>query len=245
MPDFIKRPDAEFDAWQDNFVTKVNLYKAGWGLSADALAEWTLLTVTPGDKKAEWMVRWAKVKSGEFTHSDIVFKDSSRRSYESGDANNPNDTSLRLFINRYIRHNTKVSDGQKADIGLTIPDENKTPAPGVDGSSVLREVAGQLMKNEHLYQLSLVNTPGVKSLAKGTGVEGIEIFMAFTPPASVIVPPAAKDYAFDGESTGGYYKRQFDEGQEELKAWYKARKRFKGKTKTWGPFSKPWSGTIS
>ncbi len=244
MTDFIGHSDADFDAWQENFVIKVNLYKATWGLSADALTEWTFLTVTAGDKKAEWVLRWATVKSGEFTHSDVVFKNSARHSYESGDINNPEDTSLRMFINRYIRYNPLVSDGQKADIGITIPSEQRTPAPGVDGSNVMREVAGQLLKNEHLFQLSQVNTPGVKSLAKGTGVDGIEIFIAITP-ITVTVSPAAKEYAFDGESKGGYYKRQFDDGQEELKAWYKARKRFKGRTKTWGPFSKPWWGVIS
>ncbi len=245
MAILIPRSDLDFDAFQDNFVIKVNLYKSGWGLSADALLEWTKLTVTAGDKKAEWVLRWAKVKSGDFTHSDIVFKNTARHSYESGDVNNFDDTSLRLFINRYIRFNTKVSAGQKADIGITIAGEQKKPAPGVDGANVIREVAGQLMKNEHLFQLSLVNTPGVKSLAKGTGVDAIEIYLAYTAPATVIVPPAANDYVQDGESKGGYYKRQFVEGQEELKAWYKARKRFKGRTKTWGPFSKPWNGTIS
>ena len=150
MVDFIGRSDADFDDWQDNFVAKVNLNKATWNLSEAALDEWTFLTVTAGDKKAEWVLRWAKVKSGEFTHSDVVYKDSARRSYESGDVNNPADTSLRIFINRYIRFNPLVTDGQKAEIGITIPDEQKTPAPGVDGSNVLREVAGQLLKNEHL-----------------------------------------------------------------------------------------------
>lgn len=244
MGDFIGRSDADFDAFQDNYVTNVNLFKATWGLSADALTEWTFLTVTAGDKKAEWVLRWAKVKSGEFTHSDVVFKDTARHSYESGDVNNPADTSLRIFTNRYIRFNPLVTDGQKAAIGITIPDEQRSPAPGVDGSNVMREVAGQVIKNEHLFHLSLVNTPGVKSLAKGTGVDAIEIYIAFTP-ITVTVSPAAKEYTLDGESKGGYYKRQFDDGQEETKAWYKARKRFKGRTKTWGPFSKPWSGTIS
>ena len=244
MPDFIPHSDSDFDDWQDNFVTKVNTYKSGWGLSVDALAEWTLLTVTAGDKKDDWTVRWAKVKSGGFEHSDVVFKNTARQSYESGDVNNPLDTSLRLFNKRYIANNPKVTDGQKADIGTTIVDEKKSPAPGVDGTNALREVTGQILKNEHLYQLSLINTPGVKSLAKGEGVDAIEVWMAFTA-AGVKEPPAIDDYRPDGEASDGHYKRQFEEGQEDWKAWYKARKRFKGKTKTWGPFCNPWSGTIS
>ena len=244
MPDAIPRSDLLFDPWQDNFVTKVNLYKSGWAWPAEADTEWTLLTNTPGVKKKDWDLRWGKVKTKEFEHKDVVFKDSARQSYESGDVNNPADTSLRLFINRYIRHNPKVSDGQKSDIGITIADETKTPAPGVDVINALREVTGQIMKNEHLYQLSLVTTPGVTSRAKGAGVDAIEVFMAFTEIA-VKEAPAAKEFAPVGEASGGYYSHQFEETQEGMKAWYKARKRFKGRPKTWGPFSKPWSGVIS
>jgi len=242
--DYIQSKDADFHNWQKNFVEKANLYKSGWDLSDDAETEWTLLTNTTGVKLKAWEPAWIIVSSGEFTHSQDVAKNEARKSYESGNAEDPTDTSIRLFIARYIRNNPKVTNQQKAAMGLTVADDSKSPSPGVEASNALREVVGNMGPINHLLHRSNISTPGVESKAKGDGVDAIEIWIAITE-ATVTECPGLKEFMFVGEASRGIYTHQFEMPLLGKKAWYIARKRFTGKKKTWGPFCLPWYGLIS
>ena len=241
---YIPRPDSAFNLWQNNFVTKANVYIVGWALSATALTEWQLLTNTPGKKKLEWDEAWRKVATGQFESHHTVRKTYARKSYESGRRTQAHDTSLRLFIARYVRNNPQVTTEQKANLGLTIPDMIKTPHPGVDAASKSIGLLGAVKDIKHLMHRSSVTTPGAESRGLAYGVDGIEVHMAFTEATCKQSPPVS-EFKFDGEVKYGLYARQFDVEQECLRAWYVARKRFKGKKKTYGPFSTPWSALIT
>jgi hypothetical protein len=167
-----------------------------------------------------------------------------RKDYENGRKDDPEDTSLRLFIARYIRNNPRVTNQQKADMGLTVPDLINSPAPGTGGVNVNVEVSGVIKAMDHLMHRSLVTTPGVISKALGEGVDAIEVHIAYTD-AGAKEPPPPTEFSLDGEVKRGNYVRQFAEEQEGMRIWYKARKRFKGKTKTYGPFCRAWSAVIS
>jgi len=239
--DYIPAADNLFDAWQLNFVEKVNLYKSTWNWPADVNTEWLLLTTTVDVKKIAWDKSWLKVASKEFEHKDVVKKNAARKSYESGDVNNPEDTSVRLFIARHIRNNPKVTADQKADMGLTVPDHTKTPSPGPGANSVC---TGCIKTMGHLVHRSSVTTPGVESKGKEPEVDAIEVHMAFTA-GDVKETPDPKEFTPDGEAKRAVYVKQFDESMEGKRAHYKARKRYKGRVKTYGPFSNPWSALIS
>jgi hypothetical protein len=127
---------------------------------------------------------------------------------------------------------------------LTVPDHQKTPTPDAEKEVINTDVSGMIKSVSRLKHRNEVVTPGVKSKALGYGIDAIEIHITITE-ASVKDTPPAKDFMLDGEAKGGNYTRQFDEEQQGKKAWYKARKRFKGKTRTFGPFCKAWSSLIS
>jgi hypothetical protein len=241
--DFIPRSDHLFDPWQNNFVNKVNLHKSGWGLPANAITEWTLLTDTNNVKKKAWDVAWKKVSSGMFYRSDTQRKNDARRSYESGNINDPEDVSLRFFINRFIRNNPRVTNDQKVDMGLRVPDLIKTPSPGASGSGVNSEVFGTIIIVRHLIHTSRVITPGSTKKGLEKGVEAIEVYLSITE-AGIKVAPAIREFNLVGEVKRGLYTHTFDFEQEEMRAWYIARKRYKGRIRTYGPFSEPWSGLI-
>jgi hypothetical protein len=240
---FIPAADMQFDSWQLTFVAAVNNYKSGWGWTPTAEAEWTLLTNTPDKKKLAWDKAIAITRTHNAKPSEILAMNEARKDYEFGDKKNPADTSLRIFINRNIRFNPHVTLDQKREMGLTIPDETKTPTSDFKSKISGTELEGSAKNISHLLQKSTVHTPGQKSKAKGEGVDAIEIFLCVTE-LSVKVAPELKDFQMVGEVSRGTYTHTFPPESEGKRAWYYVRLRIKGKVKTYGPPSAAWSAII-
>ena len=241
--DYIPRSNAKFNPWQINFTAKVDLFKSGWNWPPSVVNEWKALTDPADSKKQTYDKAWAKVSTGVFDSADEQRLKDARKSYESGDKQNPDDISIRIFINRNIRFNPLVTNDQKIDMKLIVPDEVKTPSPGPEQNIDSLILVGSVKSISKLSHTSAVNRPGAKSKAKGEGVDEIEVFIAFTD-ADATEAPAMKDFQYDGEVKRGLYKRIFDVLQEGKRAWYYARLRFKGKKITFGPPSDFWDSII-
>ena len=241
--DFIPASNRVFNDWQGNFVTVAHGYFPDWDLPPAADTEWGKLVTVPGNKQTRWKNAWNIVSTGEFTRSQEVEMLKARASYESGHKDDPGDTSLRLFIKRYIRYNPRVTDAQKQEMGLLVPDEVISQTSPELAKSEEAGLLGKVASAQHLLQISEVTIPGQKSKAKGQGVEDIQVFIAFTD-ATTTTPPDIKDFAYDGVVLRGKYKRNFETSQVGKKAWYYARVMIKGKTRTYGPPSEFWSAVI-
>jgi hypothetical protein len=241
--DFIPHADSPFNDWQNNFVTRANVYMPSWGLTTAALTEWTLLTNTPGKKKRLWDQAWPTIASRLFDRGDTALKKRARKEYEFGFKDEANDTSLRMYISRYLRNNPLVTTEQRVDLGLRIPDLIRTPSPGADGAGQNMNVEGAIAGMKHFMHRSCVMIPGALHKGLDVGVDAIEVYLVIKE-ASVKEPPDVKEYTMDGEVKRGYYIREFDFEHEGMRAWYLARIRFKGRKKTFGPYSYPWSGLI-
>ncbi|MHB8261829.1 MAG: hypothetical protein ACYDCN_13520 [Bacteroidia bacterium] len=230
---FISTGNAPFDAWQDNFVTKVNLYKGGWGWSADANADWTLLTGTGNNKQARWVAAWAIVKTKEFLHSDEIELIKAHQSYESGDVKNMDDISIRIFIKRYIAFNKKVTDKQKAAMRMTVDDTVKTT------TSISTEATGKLMPTyisvKHQIHLSIefeLTYPGTKSKKLQHGVKEAMGFILVQAASLTTIPdPAAKNsgYTYYGDFKRGKLTTNFTETQEGMAVLIYMQTKGKGK----------------
>ena len=241
--DYIPNGRGAFDDWQDNLVTQANSFIPTWGLPTAATAEWTLLTNTPGKKKKRWEAAWAIVKTKVFTRPQEEELIEARKDYESGHRDDPNDTSLRLFIARYIRNNPRVTGPQKLAMGLPVPDEVISPSTDTQSKSPGSELSGKVRQGEHLIQHSDVLIEGQISKALPEGVKCIQIFIAYTEAAVTVAPPKSA-FVYDGEVKRGKYNRVFDEAQEGKRAWYYARMLFSGKIPTYGPPSPVWNAVI-
>jgi len=214
--DFIPSGNAEFDAWQANFVVKVNSYKSLWNWNSDATSEWTLLTGANNVKQARWAAIWAIISSKEFLPSQEVELKAARKSYESGDKNNAADTSLRLFVKRYIANNKNVSPQQKKACRLTVPDTIITQS----GDIAERIAEPQLtLKNQlHLIHQLEIKYPGSTSKAKADGVKDIMVYM-IVQEANLAIP-SLDAFKYVGDVKRGNYTSHFADTQEGLKAYY-------------------------
>jgi hypothetical protein len=240
---FIPASNVTFNSWQSNFVNVVNNNLSGWQLSAQALDEWTALTVGTKSKKTRWEKSWNIVSTRNFNRSQQVEMLDARKSYEFGNKFSAKDTSLRIFISRYLRNNPLVSTDQKGLMGLTVPDTVKTPTSALTSVVSGSDFLGAVVYGTHLIHHSEIYIPGRRSKAKAKGVENIQVFIAFTE-ASVKTPPDIKDFAYDGTVKGGKYARMFSPDQEAMRAWYYVRIKLKGQSHSYGPPSEIWNAVI-
>lgn len=236
--DYIPAGNGPFYFWQQNWVTKVNLYISGWDLSQNALAEWQLLSNTQGVKKLAYEAAWLIVSSGEYTDTQHQAFEDARKSYESGDTNNPQDTSIRLFYKRYIVNNRYVTNAQKEDIGTTVPKSTSVAPVSSTAKTIaspeLTPVVKRYARLEHTIQAV---EPGTKSYALPKGIDSYDVFLVVTE-LSVTVPPAVSAYTYVGQIKRGFYTQTFDEAQEGKRAWYIIRIKIKGVyKKTTAPIS--------
>ncbi len=205
--------------------------------------EWTLLTNTVAVKKKAWDAAWAIVSTGNFLPSDDANKNECRKSYESGNADDPEDTSLRLFIARYIRFWPSVTKEQKVAMRLLPPDLTKSPAPEVGATNILREVIGSIVQSSRLMHRCKIVTPNVTYRGLGEGIACIDVFMALVA-ADSKESPSIKEYVWVGNTNGGIYTQIFEIEQLDMIAYYVARKVLKGSPKKFGPFCEPWKGRV-
>jgi len=217
--DFIPTELAALVAWQNNFVTHVNAFKAGWNLNSDAVAEWNLLTGTGNLKQARFLAAWAIVSSKEFKHSDEEELKLARHSYISGDKDNPADTSIRLFIKRYIANNIHVNGTQKKAMRLTVVDEVKTAA--VDPSGRILNTYISTKKQSHLVIEVEVNYPGTKSKKKQKGIKEVMLYMLVQAASVTTIPdPETTTYKYIGDMKRGVFTSHFTLSQEGMAALY-------------------------
>ncbi len=239
--DFIPHDCHLFNDWQNNLINVANSHIESWGLTNLALEEWTLLTMTERKKKKRWEAIWFVVSKKDSKSSEKTELRSARKDYENGNPRNPKDTSLRLFITRYIRDNTKVTTQQKAEMRVTVPIDSQSSASPTTSKNAQKELQGSVTMIKHLYHQSIVKVIGRKSLALGEGVYSIRVFIAFTQ-ATDKTPPSIEKFKLDGTVSLGKYPPTFTEEEECLRAWYYARIVFKGRKKRYVPPANP--GTL-
>lgn len=111
MADYIPAPDAEFNAWQTNFVTYANANLAALGLVAGDMTPITAAQTT-------WASTYpAHVTAQAAAQSARAAKDGARVAYIA---------QLRALVKR-LQASASVSDAERASLGITIPDPGSAP----------------------------------------------------------------------------------------------------------------------
>ncbi|HEX7413684.1 MAG TPA: hypothetical protein VF411_06515, partial [Bacteroidia bacterium] len=193
-----------------------------WAWSADAIADWALLTGTGNNKQARWAAAWAIVESKEFLRSDEVELKKAHQSYESGDVKNVNDISIRIFIKRYIAFNKKVTDKQKAAMRLTVVDAVITVAGLPNAKLVPTHLS--LKKQMHLATETEINYAGRKSKAKNKKIKNVCIYLLVQAANLTTLPdPNKTNYAHIGNMVRGVFTQPFTADQENMAALFTMR----------------------
>ena len=160
--DYIPDGDARFDAWQSNFVTYVNDHLAELGLNAadvaglnGSAASWT--SDYPAHGAAQSAARAA-----------TEAKQRARVELKS---------MIRPLVRR-LQAESQVDDGERAAMGITVPDRVATPAGPPVTRPVVRVDSGQRLR--HTIHFADEATPTRR--AKPPGVMGAEIWVKLGDP---------------------------------------------------------------
>lgn len=165
MADYIPGPDANFQAWQSNFVTYANANLAALGLTAADMAPITAAQST-------WQTAFpAHIAAANAAKAARQAKTGARAAYVAV---------LRPLV-RQLQASDVVSDAERAALGITVRQEPTPIGPPTTAPLVAIECGARLQQT-----LRFVDEATPTRKAKPAGVMGVEIWnkVGTTPPAN-------------------------------------------------------------
>lgn len=189
MADYLPQSDAQFDVWQANFVIYAAANTAGLGLVAG--------DITPvSNAQAVWAATYtdhlAKQNAAQAARN---LKDSRRGEFEAA---------IRPLVRR-LQASASVDDGERAALGITVPDPTATPAP----IPTTRPV-GQVDTRQRLqHTIAWVDEATPTSKARPAGVQGAEVWVKVQPTTEA-APPDPSGYTFLALDSRSPYLATYD-----------------------------------
>ncbi len=216
--DYIPRGDADFNAWQANFVNYAAANMTDLGL---ALADLTPITTAHG--------AWTS------SLTDHVAAQATAQS--ACEAKNANRTVLETLIRALVRRlqaSPEVSDAEREALGITVRDSTATDAAPLTTRPICRIDTSQRLR--HTIHFADESTPTRR--AKPAGAMGVEIWVKIDP-----TPPVDPgELTFLAVDTRTPYARDFDGVDGGKQAHYMLRwVNTRGET---GPWSETATATI-
>jgi hypothetical protein len=141
---------------------------------------------------------------------------------------------VRLFVNANLRYNELLTDEDRKQLGLTIPDDEPTPETEPDTIPVVDFIDTTLLRRIILH----IKDMNGKSRAKPRGVHGVEIVWAILDAA----PSSIEDLTHSAFSTRLHYPFDFDENRRGKTIWLCLR--WENNRGQKGPWSEIYSAII-
>ncbi len=218
MADYIPGPDANFQAWQSNFVTYANANLAALGLVA---ADMTPVTTAQTAWNTAFPAHVAAVNAAKAAKQT---KDENRAAHVAA---------IRPLVRR-LQASLSVSDAEKASLGITVA---QSPSP-IGAPTTAPQVAIEC-GNRLQQTLRFVDSATPTKKAKPAGVLGVEIWnkVGITP------PPGESDLRFVAVDTNAPHLMHFDsaDGGKTNYVWM----RWVSPTGERGPWSEQAQATIA
>lgn len=166
MPDYIPAADAQFQAWQANFVTYVNAHMADLGLAPDDVAAVNTAAVT-------WTADYpAHIAAQTAAQGARAAKAGARDTLEAA---------VRLLVRR-LQASPDVDDAERAAMGITVHDGEGAALSGPPKTRPVVKVDTS-ERLQHTIHFADEATPTRK--AKPDGAMGAEIWVKVGDPAPV------------------------------------------------------------
>lgn len=214
--DYIPSKDAEFNTFQDDFMTIVQPKLNAWNIPA---AAFTVLQ----NEQITWNTAYGVAKNvNNRSRSDVLAKDTARESYEK---------ELREFVQEHLAHNSDVSNTNRKKLGITVRDTERTRVQVPSNSPRI-----SIDKIENMRHTLLITNPkNPKSRSKPKGVRAVQIFRFIGDEP----PNDTKQYRFTGNATRARFISEFKTADAGKTAFYIARyENTRGETGPWSEYVK-------
>jgi len=216
MGDYVPQNDAKMNLWQKNLIEIVESKVTEWGILA---GDFSLVKA----KQMVWEAAFDKASNKQNrTSADVLAKDEAYDDYVAV---------IRPFVAQWLANNSKVSDSDRARMGLTVKTGTRTPTPVPTTSPIGRiDFSVRLQHSIQFY-----DETSAHSNAKPAGVHGCEVYMKIDGDA----PKDASELTYVGTCTASPYQVKFDGSKAGKTVYYWLRW-----VNTRGE-SGPWSITLS
>jgi hypothetical protein len=220
MADYIPRPDAEFNTWQDNLINTLNANPADFNLTAADVAP--LITAQTG---------WTSAYSGHIAAQATAdaaqkTKQSARSDYESV---------LRSLVRR-IQGDSATTDTHRAQLNISLRETPRISTTGVPDTRPVARIDNS-QRQQQTVHFSDEATPN--SRAKPDNAMGAELWVKVGDPA----PTDPSELRFLGLDTQSPYVAHYSGADAGKTAHYMLRwVNSKGEP---GPWSQTASATIT
>lgn len=214
MADYIPDADAAFNSWVNNLVNKVIANQGPWGIPGPPVNTLVSLNGT-------WNSAYALMQNpSTATTPNREAKNDARQALQDF---------VRQFVKEHLAANSAVTNSDKADMMLTIPDDEPTAAVVPNWSPT---VAIDSIRNQ-MHILRITNPQDPETQAKPEGADAMEVHRFI----GTEQPPNFDTYKYIGDARKHLFESKFEPEDQGQRAWYTARyKSTRGET---GPFSEP------
>lgn len=218
MADYIPGPDANFNAWQTNFVAYANANLAALGLVAADLVPVT-------GAQTNWLLAFpAHIAAKSAAAAATQTKDESRAALVAA---------IRPLVRR-LQASPQVTDAEKAALGITVRDAEPSPIGAPTTAPICTVESGNRL--QHTIRFVDSATPTKK--AKPAGVLGVEIWNHVGN-----APPTEADLRFVAVDTSAPFVLNFNSTDGNKTAYYWLR--WVSPTGERGPWSEQAQATIA
>ncbi len=218
MADYIPGPDANFNAWQTNFVAYANANLAALGLVA---ADMTPVT----GAQTNWLLAFpAHIAAANAAKAAKQTKDESRAALVGA---------IRPLVRR-LQASPQVTDAEKAALGITVRDAEPSPI----GPPTTAPIASVECGTRLQHTIRFVDSATPTKKAKPAGVLGVEIWNHIG-----TEPPTEADLRFVAVDTSAPFVLNFNSADGNKTAYYWLR--WVSPTGERGPWSEPAQATIA
>ena len=200
MNDYVPKPDAVFNDWQDNLMTTSSDNAPNLGIPQDVIAEGRT-------KQAVWVSSYGKANNKQNrTAADVLDKTEAREDYEKF---------LRPFVQQWLAVNPKVTDADRLRMGITVKTGTRTHTP-VPATAPVGSVDFSARMQ---HSISFYDEASAHSNAKPAGIHGCEIYMKVDGDA----PKDVSELDYAGTCTASPYKVKFDGAKAGKTIYYRLR----------------------
>jgi hypothetical protein len=217
--DYLPRSFALLLNWLVNFITYLNANYSRFSIpNAKVAALQTLIT--------QFQTAQAKATTPNAGKADRLDRDEKAVAVKKA---------TRTFVNANLRYNEQVTDLDKVNLGLHVPDPKPSPAPVPSSMPLVDLIFTAVIMRITLHYRD-TNSP--ESRAKPFGVHGVEIVWAI-----LSAPPTTTSDLIHSEfSTHSPHTFIFDENQRGKTVWF--RLRWENNRGEKGPWSELYSAII-
>ncbi|MDD4991952.1 MAG: hypothetical protein PHR83_06955 [Paludibacter sp.] len=216
MSDYIPKTDAEYNVWQFNLIALLSENATAWGISAEVI---TSLKAS----QTRWTTAYDKTSNKQNrTTADVITKNEAGEDFTK---------EIRDVVQQWLVRNPKVTDADRARLGITVRTNTHTPVPPPSTFPV-----GSVDFSLRLqHSISFYDQASAHSNAKPEGVSGCEIYLKVDGEA----PKSVEEMNFQGTCTASPLVVKFESAKAGKTAWYWLRwVNRKGETG-------PWSTVVS